>query len=336
MQRASSFRVNRGWKMLMMDVGLNPVHVLRAAGLPGDLFAREKASVTPEEYFAILRAMEEQAGVEELPLMIGRALTSEVFDPPIFAAICSPNLSSALQRLAQYKPLVGPITMDVSEDGRETSVALTCYGHQGPLPQSLGAMELVFFTQLARMATRARVVPLSLEMETLPRSLDGYRDYFGRDLKQGPRTRISFSAEDAKRPFLTEDAGMWNFFEEGLKQRLHELSQETTISRRVKSALLELLPGGQSNIESVASRLALSKRSLQRHLSLEQSSYKSILNDTRQELATYYLKQSHIPPAEIGYLLGFQDGNSFQRAFKTWTTQTPSEFRKTQGMSLAG
>ena len=86
-----------------------------------------------------------------------------------------------------------------------------------------------------------------------------------------------------------------------------------SMGQRVKSALLEMLPGGQSTIEATASRLAMSKRTLQRHLHDESVGYQEVLNETRQELAQHYLANSAISPAEISYLLGFQDGNSFIR-----------------------
>ena len=71
----------------------------------------------------------------------------------------------------------------------------------------------------------------------------------------------------------------------------------------------------------------LKRRSLQRRLSEESSSYQEVLTVTRRELADYYLSQSSASLVEIAYLLGFQDGNSFLRAFRGWTGQTPGEYR---------
>ena len=71
----------------------------------------------------------------------------------------------------------------------------------------------------------------------------------------------------------------------------------------------------------------MSKRTLQRRLRQEPSSYQDILNTTRKELAQYYLKRSQISQSEISYLLGYQDGNSFMRAFRAWTGTTPGDYR---------
>ena len=103
------------------------------------------------------------------------------------------------------------------------------------------------------------------------------------------------------------------------------------MKERVRSALQEMLPAGQSSIEEIANRLAISKRSLQRRLSEELSSYQEVLNATRRELAHYYLSRSSAALVEIAYLLGFQDGNSFIRAFRGWTGETPREYRQASG-----
>ncbi len=146
-------------------------------------------------------------------------------------------------------------------------------------------------------------------------------------LSRGSANRIAFSARDALYPFLTENVAMWEFFEAGLSKKLSDLDTEASMKERVRSALQEMLPAGQSLIEEAANHLAMSKRSLQRRLSDESSSYQEVLNTTRRELAHSYLSRSSTSLGEIAYLLGFQDGNSFIRAFRGWTGQTPGEYR---------
>jgi hypothetical protein len=86
--------------------------------------------------------------------MVGQAISVEAFDPPIFTSLCSPDLNTALQRLAKYEPLIGPMTMKVNIGRSETSAILDCYGYTDQIPWSLGATALVFFTQLTHLATR--------------------------------------------------------------------------------------------------------------------------------------------------------------------------------------
>lgn len=272
-------------------------------------------------------------GEAGLPLQLGRAILVEAFDPSLFACLCSPNFNVALTRLAEYKRLCGPLALEVFIGKGYTEVSFECYGYDRPLPRSLAAMEVVFFTQLARLATRHPVSPIEMELAILPNPPTPCEDFLGCGMRQGNGNRIRFSAEDAARPFLTENIAMWQFFEPELQARLSKLDAEASTRERVRSALLDMLPSGQSTIEEISSRLAMSKRSLQRHLADEAVSYQDVLNDTRQELASYYLTRSAISPGEISFLVGFRDTNSFLRAFKGWTGVTPGEYRSLQRSS---
>lgn len=96
---------------------------------------------------------------------------------------------------------------------------------------------------------------------------------------------------------------------------------------RVRSALLELLPAGESTVNAVARVLAVSARTLQRRLTAERTTFQAVLNETREALARHYLSTSRLPTAEISFLLGYEDVTSFQRAFRSWTGETPRRVR---------
>lgn len=335
MKPASRFAVQKAWRLLMLDMGLEPATVLRLAGLPADLFARPEASLSAAEYFRLWGGLEAAAGSEALPLRLGQAISVEAFDPALFACVCSPDLNTALTRLAQYKQLIGPLLMGLEAGPASTAVTLGCYGHEGPLPRSLAASELVFFTQLARLATRHRVVPLAVASPDLPQDLAPYEAFFGCPLQAGPAIRIVFSRQDATRPFLTENAAMWQTFAGSLTARLAALAAPAPVAERVRGALLQLLPAGLVTIDDVAARLAMSRRSLQRHLREEAVSFQDLLGRVREELAKHYLASSSISPGEISWLLGFRETNSFHRAFRHWTGVTPGAWRNARQASRA-
>ncbi|MBO9537239.1 AraC family transcriptional regulator [Herbaspirillum sp.] len=330
MKQATRFAVHPGWKLILTDMNVAPGDLLALAELPADLFSRKDASLTPAEYFRIFHSLEQMVGDAQLPLQLGSAISVEAFDPSLFACLCSPNLNVALTRLVEYKRLCGPLALNLFISKDYTEVTVECYGYDRPLPRSLGAMEVVFLTKLARLATRQAIRPIETELATLPSQVGPCENFLGCSVQQGSHNRIRFSAEDAARPFLTENIAMWQFFEPELQARLSQLDAKASMRERVRSALLDMLPSGQSTIEDISSRLAVSKRSLQRHLSDESISYQDVLNETRQELASYYLTRSAISPGEISFLIGFRDTNSFLRAFKTWTGVTPGEYRSSQ------
>jgi len=329
MSSPNAFPVHRGWRILLRDLGINPSNVLRRAQLPADLFARESAGLKTDEYFRLWRGLEEEADDPILPIRIGRAISVEAFDPPIFAALCSPDLNTALARIAQYKRLSCPMALEVAQDAEGTLLNLRWLESATAPPPSLSATESVFFVQLARLATRSDVKPLRLTLPDPPGPVADYETYFGTAVQRAPKHSIRFSAQDARRPFLTANEPMWRFFEPKLQQRLSELDDTATLSDRVRGALLELLPAGAVSMEAVSRKLGVGSRTLQRRLNAEGNNFQSMVNRTREELARHYLRHSKLSGAEIAFLLGYEDPNSFVRAFHTWTGVTP-EFERSR------
>lgn len=111
-------------------------------------------------------------------------------------------------------------------------------------------------------------------------------------------------------------------------ESIKELSKNDSNSARVRSSLIELLPAGEGSIDNVASKLGLSKRTLQRKLKEEDTTFQKQLNHIRELLARHYLKNSDMTSDDIAYLLGYQDLNSFVRAFNVWTGMTVSEYKR--------
>jgi len=233
-----------------------------------------------------------------------------------------------MDRLSRFKKLAGPLVYKVSKNINSTTVIVDCINAGRPLPDPLIAFELVFIVYFARLGTHQNIKPVSVTSSIDLPNTDAYAEYFGLSPQKGKINGISFSSFDAETPFVTENAGMWNFFEPGLRKRLSDLKEEESFTVRVNSSLLELLPSGQASIEAVVQKLALSKRTLQRRLNEESTTFNKELNKTRENLARHYLVKSEISTAQISYLLGFEDQNSFFRAFHSWTGLTPKQVRK--------
>jgi len=77
----------------------------------------------------------------------------------------------------------------------------------------------------------------------------------------------------------------------------------------------------------VAELLNLSRRTLQRRLEDEGTSFKAVLDDTRRELANRLIHDRLMTLGEIAYLLGFSETSSFSRACRRWTGVSPSQLR---------
>ena len=316
-------------QILLKDLNISPQDVLRHAALPLDLFTRKAPMVTGKEYFRFWTGLAMLLRDNPtFPLEFATSVTPETFSPPLFASFCSPNLSVAAKRIAHYKPLVGPIRLTVESTHEQTSIQIGSLPEHGPLPPSMMAAELVWWVHMPRLATRENLVPLSVHTTIDIPEKAAYESYFGVALTRSDHMNgVTFSAQDAQHPFLTANDAMWSIFEPELNRRMQDLSQHATYTEKVRACLMEILASGQYNVDHVAARLAVSRRTLQRNLRNEGTNFQQILDSLREELARHYLIRSDFTSGQIAFLLGYEEPNSFFRAFRSWTGQTPEVVR---------
>jgi AraC-like DNA-binding protein len=117
-----------------------------------------------------------------------------------------------------------------------------------------------------------------------------------------------------------------------------ELKQENgdeNFVERIRIAIQQKLTGRRPNVEDIADALHISSRTLQRRLQDQGSSFQRVLEEARHQLARHYLNNSVLELNEAAYLLGYQDGNSFVRAFRNWEGVPPSRWREQQRAKAA-
>jgi len=116
---------------------------------------------------------------------------------------------------------------------------------------------------------------------------------------------------------------------DGVVMTLLAQMDKSDILTQVRASFVELLPSGECSKDKVADRLNMSERTLQNKLADRDTTYRDLLNEIRQELAEQYMSQGVHSVSEVAYLVGFSEISSFSRAFRAWTGQSPSDFRKT-------
>lgn len=320
------FIIDGRYADLLRHYGLDPQAVLRRAELPADILNHEPINMKEAQYYCFMQAIDDLKPIDDLAVKMATADQIETFSPPIFAAYCSHNGEQCIQRLAEYKKLIGPMTYQIKTSADQTTIELSPGDDKLKLPSFLVTAEWVFLINLLRLATKQSIKPIKLALKSTTEQ-KALSDFAGIGIDYGSINAISFSNADLKQPFISHNEAMWNYFKPELIKRLADLEIDDSIAARVRSALAELLPSGETTIDDVAHELGISKRTLQRKLKEEKTTFQKQLNSTRESLAIHYLKNTDITAGEIAFLLGYQELNSFLRAFSLWTGKTVTEYR---------
>ncbi|WP_299494742.1 AraC family transcriptional regulator [uncultured Shewanella sp.] len=329
LSRQGHYIVSPTWKTLLNLLGKDHTLILKHAKLPSNLFSQTEAYLNTDGYLRLWYAIEDVFKSEHFPLLAANYMTSDFFEPPFFAAYCSPNLRIALQRIILFKPLLCPMKLTIKETTTLCHVHISHQQGLTSMPDAMLLIDMVFLLQFARMALREHITPYAVSAPSTQLLTEDYGTFFGCSRHHSSNIVISFHQNDLNKPFISSNARMWEFFEPELRKRLSNFNATESMKDNVYQQLLEMLPSGQTTIQALAERIYISPRTIQRRLKDENTNYKKILLQVREKLAHHYITQSNIPFSQIALLLGYEETSSFFRAFHIWSGTTP-EAQRTQ------
>jgi AraC-like DNA-binding protein len=233
--------------------------------------------------------------------------------------------------MARYKQLTCPEEILQKKDNDEWSIQFRWLLADEVEPPVLIECCFAWVLSLARHGTGARISPLRLEFVQPRAHVKTIERHFSCPLVCGaPRNAIVFRAADAQRPFVTRNAELLSLLAPQFEEELKRENSEEDFAERVRGAIRQQLTGRRPTIEDIAGALHIGSRTLQRRLQDEGWSFQRVLEEARRQLARHYLNNSVLELNEAAYLLGYEDANSFVRAFRTWEGVPPARWREQQ------
>ena len=121
---------------------------------------------------------------------------------------------------------------------------------------------------------------------------------------------------------------MYDRLIEQAERYLRSLYEQDNIAAQLKRKLAELMAEGEANADAACRALKLSRRTLQRRLRAEKTSFQKVLNEVRAVLAVNYLSHERLKALDVAMLLGYSSISAFTTAFKSWYDMPPAEYRQ--------
>lgn len=147
-----------------------------------------------------------------------------------------------------------------------------------------------------------------------------------------PATSISFDLKTLGSVQVRSTAELDLFLENAPRDWIFTRSREHTQSLRVRSYLSQI-GWERANLTETARSMHMTPRTLIRKLEADDTSFQSIKDDLRRDIAIRHLSTGQQSIEAIAHEVGFSSAANFHRAFQRWTGNTPSSYRRGQALN---
>ncbi len=306
---------------------------LEDAGIEPALLEAPGARVTAEQYVALFALLMERLDDEAL-CFLSRRLKRGSFALMTRATLGAPTFEVALRRVAHtFSLLQDDLTLVLLQDGPLAGFGLRLNDSAAVQQNFLHELMLRVYWRLLAWLHGGRLAARRFDFGfELPPYADGYAKVFPGPLQFGqPCTAVWFDAGALQTPVHRDAQAMNAFLAAAPANVILPRLAEQAVSARVRSVLQQNRPAW-ADLATAASSLHMSVSTLQRHLATEGTSFQSLKDQLRRDLAIVRLNTSTVPLAALAEELGFADSAAFQRAFKAWTGGAPGSYRRRREM----
>lgn len=313
--------------------GYNAEEILRAQGLPTQILSSPKLRISTTDFAELSRTLTELLRDETLGLL---AKPSQIGNFNLLARACisSRNIKESLAICRNYSnwtdDSISAFTL-FDENGGCFAVDVDKAEdiNNNYILESLLTLCHRFHCWLAGDFIPIERVELSYSEDEIS---DEHRFiFYGAPIHYNQkRNAIYFSPKTLALENQRNREDLRELFIRPHTRLLTQPKQTKSVSVKVRFWMEKLFRegGGLPQLKEASIYMEMSEQTLRRRLKEDAYSFNKLKEETRRDVAIYYIKQSSLSVEEIGFRLGFSEASTFIRAFKKWTELTPLAYRK--------
>ncbi len=143
-----------------------------------------------------------------------------------------------------------------------------------------------------------------------------------------PVGEFVFGAELLSLPLVSANFALHRLVRRHADDLLARVPSERDLLDRARRLIPDLLSDSSLSLATLATRLGVGERTLQRALGEQGLTYQRLIDRMREEHAVRELEAGALSMQEIAFSVGFNGPAAFTRAFKRWRGVSPTEFRR--------
>ena len=312
-------------------LGVDSASLLRDVGINPDLLRVPGERIPLAQYLELYREALERTGDPDLGLYVGHIIYFSGINLHLYMTTICRNLKeyfNVIPSTIRLRGDTGRVLIRPQGDyiRLEWHPLNTALGQFRPLVDEMLRSSAEIVNSICALPVPVRAAEFAYPV---PDDTRGLKRAFGSNLRFGCEVScLYFSREAVRYPLVDLDFELGADFVAGPRSVLQETRGLDPFLQDVRIAIRRALPGGDLTVDTLAAELGISRRTLQRRLSEQGTSFKQILQDVRDVQSRRYLDDPRLAVTEIAMLLGYSDQASFSNAFKSWCGCAPTEYRQ--------
>lgn len=330
---AERCKLPRAFWQSIEKLGLNPSSIEQYAQLPNDLSRNESAFVSIHQLFGVWDAIEVLSTDPAFAIKMVRDTPSAKHKLAFLAALYAADFRDGLARLSRFQRLCSPDKICIIECNGTVSFTIQWPPGTGPAPNLSVEACFALILELGRRGTGKHIEPLALSLRRPAQKSEVHSSYFGSFIRYGAVCdELILSAADLELAFLEHNPEVLRMMNPGLTAAMREIEAPAGFREQLVERLKRMLANGRPSLQLLARELLQSERTLQRRLASEGTTFSALLNEARRQAGMHLLADENLELKEVAYLLGYEDVNSYYRAFRKWEKMSPSDWRRFNGL----
>ena len=321
----------RHLRAMALRYGVDPQALHALPGLAPETLGDDLIRVPNQTMWRICELITE-LDIEEAGVAAGAAVEPGTLDAWDYLFATGDTLADGLRAAARYSPVVTDPTaaFEVSENGRLLTVR---YRGIEPVPRLTFLHELVMAMLLRRVrdATGTAATPIRVAFaHGTPRRRRYLADAFGTTNFEfaAPASEITFLDPAGGAPPATRDPGLDRILLRYTEMMMTCAKTPPDWHATFRTLVSEALSRDEVRLDSIANRLLISTRTLQRRLEERDTSWREEVEAVRQEQALRLLTETDLTVGSVASRVGYADARTLRKAFVRWTGQTPDAYRR--------
>jgi AraC-like DNA-binding protein len=283
-----------------------------------------------DDYLLLFGWSAERLSAPHIGLDIAEQLSTR--DIGIFGYLIrnSPTVAAFCDAVVRYQPLfMRGMEFSFRKLGREFEIRWQIFRPQSESVRHDVELTLAGFVQLIQEGLGESLHPnKTLFSHACREPLERYRRTFGVEVFfEQEQNCLIFGAELLEMPLSRSDPKLLAILKQQADVSLQKWETGETLAEQTRFHIATTLESEETGAESLAGKLYITPRTLNRRLKQEGTNYQQLRQDVIVELAKRSLAETDASITAIGLKLGYSESSAFVRAFKRMTGATPANYR---------